>query len=217
MLSARSLEASRAAGLVVVLVVAGVTVGAMFSSNVRAVRAESAAMRSPTAQQENVTLSRADMVKRGEYLVTILGCNDCHTPWIMGPGGPAPDMSRMLSGHPSDVKLTPPQKLPDGWMWAGSATNTAFFGPWGVTYAINLTPEPISGMGGVWTEEMFIRALRLGKHFGESRPILPPMPWPAFGKMSDDDLKAVWAYLQSIPPIKNEVPAHEPPPKTSTK
>jgi hypothetical protein len=64
---------------------------------------------------------------------------------------------------------------------------------------------------GIWTEDMFIKAMRLGKHMGTSRPIQPPMPWPWYGKMTDDDLKAVFAYLQSIPPIVNHVPDYEPP------
>jgi hypothetical protein len=60
---------------------------------------------------------------------------------------------------------------------------------------------------------MFIKALRTGKHFGQSRPIQPPMPWPAYGQMTDADLKAVYAYLRSIPPVKNLVPDYEPPVK----
>ena len=209
MSSARSLEAGRAAVLVVVLVATGAIIGTVLSRGSHVARAEAAA---PSPEAE-----RAATIERGRYLVTIGGCNDCHTPWVMTERGPEPDMTRMLSGHPSDVKVTPPkgaqQSAEGGWVWSGFATNTAFHGPWGTTYAINLTPEPISGMGGVWTEEMFINALRKGKHFGESRPIMPPMPWQAYGKMTDEDLKAVFAYLRSIPPVKNEVPAYEPPVK----
>jgi len=151
------------------------------------------------------------MVKRGEYLVTIAGCNDCHTPWIMTDHGPAPDMSRMLSGHPQDLKVSPPPKM-DGsvWLGAASSTFTAWAGPWGITYSINLTPHPTTGLA-VWTEEMFISAMRTGKHMGTSRPIMPPMPWPNLSKATDEDLKAIFAYLQSIPPIDNLVPDYEPP------
>jgi hypothetical protein len=53
---------------------------------------------------------------------------------------------------------------------------------------------------------MFIKALRTGKHLGASRPILPPMPWQSISTMTDDDLKAVFAYLRSIPPVVNRVP-----------
>ncbi len=149
-------------------------------------------------------------LERGEYLVTILGCNDCHTPLSMGPQGPEPDMSRMLSGHPETMKLPPPPALTDAWMWAGTATNTAFAGPWGISYAANLTPDEETGMG-VWTEETFVKAMRSGKHMGGSRPIMPPMPWMWYGKMSDEDLKAVFTYLRSVPRMKNHVPAYQPP------
>ena len=61
------------------------------------------------------------------------------------------------------------------------------------------------------TEELFIKALRTGKHMGTSRDILPPMPWPNYAPMSDDDLKAIWAYLRTIPAITNHVPDPIPP------
>ena len=115
-------------------------------------------------------------------------------------------MQHMLSGHPAALKITAAPKLEAPWMMAGAATNTAFAGPWGVSFAINLTPDKVSGMG-AWDQARFIKAMRTGKHFGEAGPILPPMPWRDLANMTDDDLKAVWAYLQSIPPVKNEVPA----------
>lgn len=149
-------------------------------------------------------------IKRGEYLVKIGGCNDCHTPFTMGPNGPEPDTARLLSGHPAEMKMPPAPALSSPWMWAGAATNTAFAGPWGVTYAANLTPDENTGMK-VWTEAMFVSAMRTGKHMGVSRPIMPPMPWQAVAAMTDADLKAVYAYLQSIPPIKNDVPLYAPP------
>lgn len=156
------------------------------------------------------TWGSAKRTQRGEYLVKIGGCNDCHTPFKMGPRGPEPDTTRLLSGHPSELVMPPAPALPAPWMWAGAATNTAFVGPWGVTYAANLTPEENTGMK-VWTEEMFVSAMRTGKHMGVSRPIMPPMPWQAVAAMTDSDLKAVYEYLRSIPPIKNEVPAYAPP------
>lgn len=155
-----------------------------------------------------------DAVKRGEYLVRFGGCNDCHTPFKMGPTGPAPDMSRMLSGHPADMKL-PPAPAPSGpWLWHGTATNTAFAGPWGVSYAINLTPDP-TGLKN-WSEQMFVSAMRTGQHTGRGRPILPPMPWQSLNALTDADLKAVFAYLKTIRPVHNVVPpAHvAPPPAT---
>jgi len=144
-------------------------------------------------------------VERGKYLVTTAACNDCHTPMKMGPNGPEPDMSRMLSGHPEDVKVVKPPKLDGPWMAATNSTFTAWAGPWGISYTANLTPDQNTGLG-IWTEDMFLRAIREGKHMGQSRPILPPMPWPVYRNFTDEDLKAIFAYLKSIPPITNHVP-----------
>jgi hypothetical protein len=150
-------------------------------------------------------------IKRGEYLVTIGGCNDCHTPWKMGANGvPEMDMSRMLSGHPEGMPLPPPPKPVGPWMISATATNTAWAGPWGISYTMNLTPDENTGIG-IWTEEMFFKAMRTGKHMGTSRPINPPMPWFNYGKATDEDLRSIFAYLRSIPPIKNRIPDYEEP------
>lgn len=145
-------------------------------------------------------------VKRGQYLVTAMGCHDCHTPWKMGAQGPEPDMTRAFSGHPEGVQVTTPAKLGNGpWVWAAAGTNTAFSGPWGISYAANLTPERLTGIG-IWNEEMFLKTIRTGRHWGVSRPILPPMPWQAFRNLDDNDLKSIYAYLRTVKPIKNQVP-----------
>ena len=150
-------------------------------------------------------------VQRGQYIVTTGLCNDCHTPAKMGPNGPEPDMDRLLSGHPENLKVTPMKGgLPQGWLAMGNMTFTAWQGPWGVSFTANLTPDEHTGIG-AWTEEMFIQAMRTGKHQGAGRDILPPMPWQWIGKYSDDDLKAVYAYLKSIKPIVNRVPVPIPP------
>ena len=148
---------------------------------------------------------------RGEYLLKIGGCNDCHTPFKMGPKGPEPDLSRMLSGHPEKLELPPPPAFTEAWTFAGNSTNTAAAGPWGISFARNLTPDPETGLGS-WTEEQFIRTLRTGRHLGipSGRPILPPMPWQAYAQMTDEDLKALWAYLQTVPAIRNEAPQSVP-------
>lgn len=147
------------------------------------------------------------IAKRGEYLVRSFGCGDCHTPLTMGANGPEPDMAHQLSGHPANLKVTPVTTMPKGnWGWLGAASNTAFQGPWGVSYAINLTPDQETGLG-KWTESQFVAALKTGKHVGASRPILPPMPWQALSNMTEADLKAMFAYLRSIPPVSNRVPA----------
>ena len=139
-----------------------------------------------------------------------MGCNDCHTPWTMGPEGPEPDMTRFLSGHPEQIGPLPKVKAAEPFIWSGFATKTAFSGPWGVSYAFTLTPEQNTGLG-IWTEEMFMKTIRTGRHMGVSRPINPPMPWPAYRNATDDDLKAVYAYLRTIKPIVNHVPEYQPP------
>lgn len=149
-------------------------------------------------------------VKRGQYLVTIAGCHDCHTPMADGPNGPGPDMTRMLSGHPESFQL--PAITANGpWLITFAATMTAASGPWGVTYAANLTPDKETGVLSHFTEQQFIQAMRTGKHLGQGRPILPPMPWQNVGQMTDEDLKAVFAYLRQIPAVKNKVPDPIPP------
>jgi hypothetical protein len=158
---------------------------------------------------------RASQVARGAYLVSIAGCHDCHTPWVVGPKGPHADMTRALIGHPQDVKIAEPPSLGEGpWVWAGAGTNTAFAGPWGISFTANLTPDPETGLG-KWTEEMFIATIRTGRHQGVGRPVLPPMPVQVYANMSDDDLKAVFAYLQSLTPVRNRVPAPIDPPEES--
>jgi hypothetical protein len=145
-------------------------------------------------------------IQRGAYLVGMMGCNDCHTPWKMGPAGPEPDLSRALTGHPQDAVLPPAPAAAGPWIWHGSATNTAFAGPWGVSFTANLTPDKETGLGS-WTEEMFIATMRTARHQGKGRPILPPMPVKMIGKANDEDLKSIFAYLQSLAPVKNKVPA----------
>jgi mono/diheme cytochrome c family protein len=148
-------------------------------------------------------------VARGKMLVIGGACHDCHTPKKLGPNGPEPDMNRMLSGHPEAINIAAPFKPAAGSPWAIAITDdlTAWSGPWGVSFPANLTPDTLTGLrSGVWTEELFIKALRTGKHMGTARDILPPMPWMFYGQLSDDDLKAIWAYLGTIPAIKNHVP-----------
>jgi hypothetical protein len=107
---------------------------------------------------------------------------------------------------------TPPA-LPEGpWLWLGAATNTAFAGPWGVSYTANLTPDKETGLGS-WTEEMFIETMRTGRHQGKGRQILPPMPYFIIGALTDSDIKDLFAYLQSLTPVHNRVPAPVDPPE----
>jgi mono/diheme cytochrome c family protein len=145
-------------------------------------------------------------VERGKLLVATSGCHDCHTPLKMGDKGPEPDFSRQLSGHPAGLVMPPAPTLPAGpWLVTVAATNTAWAGPWGVSFTRNLTPDKETGIGS-WTKQMFIDTIRNGRHMGVGRPLLPPMPAAGYAQMSDDDLGAIYAYLESIPAIKNQVP-----------
>ena len=117
----------------------------------------------PTPAQLQADL-QTQRVERGKYIVSTAGCHDCHTPWKMGPKGPEPDMTLALSGHPAGMKLPPPPKLGEGpWVWTAAGTNTAFAGPWGVSYTANLTPDPETGLG-KWTLRDFMATLRTGRH-----------------------------------------------------
>ncbi len=151
-------------------------------------------------------------VKWGEHLVLTLGCNDCHTPKKMGPNGPVNDESLTLAGHWSATPIADiDRKMVQKKGLAVTTDETAWIGPWGISYASNLTPDS-TGLGS-WTEDQFIRCLREGKYMGleTGRDLLPPMPWQTFRNLTDNELKAVFAYLKSIRPIHNVVPAAAPP------
>jgi cytochrome c553 len=164
---------------------------------------EVAAAPQPTPEQK---------VKRGEYLVTIMGCNDCHSPKTMGPQGVQIIPELILSGYPADRPQLKVENaaLKKGWvLLTGDLTSAA--GPWGVSFAANLTSDP-TGIGS-WTEENFKRALKEGKFKGMpgGRTLLPPMPWQNYANISDEDVSAIFAYLNSTKPVKNVVPAPIPP------
>ncbi len=154
-----------------------------------------------TAARQDAT----DPVERGRYLVGIGACADCHTPQRLGPNGPEIDQAYWLAGHPEHTRLPAPPTLPPGPWVAITAGQTAWAGPWGVTFAANLTPDENTGLG-LWTEDMFLQAMRTGKHMGSGRDILPPMPWQSLAGLTDPDLKAIYAYLRSLPPVSNHVP-----------
>ena len=172
--------------------------------------AAAAALLGAAAQAADAPMSVAKAA-RGKYLVATSGCMDCHTPLKMGPNGPEPDLGRMLSGHPEQLQMPPAPALPEGpWLVVSSATNTAFSGPWGVSFTANLTPDPETGLGR-WTARDFIATVRTGRHMGRGRPVLPPMPIPVYNNFSDRDLEAIFAYLRTLPAIKNRVPEPLPP------
>lgn len=161
--------------------------------------------------QAGTNTSKTAQIARGKYLVDIMGCHDCHTPMKLGPKGPEWDMSRALSGHPADAPALPPANLPPGYMAAIGGTFTSFSGPWGTSYTRNLTPDKETGLGD-WTVEEFIATMKTGRERGKGRPVLPPMPVQNLRALSDTDIRALFAYLQSLPPIKNQVPQPVEPP-----
>lgn len=149
--------------------------------------------------------AKASHIARGKYLVDIMGCHDCHTPMKLGPNGPEWDMSRALSGHPESLVMppAPEQKLP--WMASMGMTMTAWNGPWGTSFTRNLTPDKETGLGD-WTVEEFIATMKTGRERGKGRPVLPPMPVQNLANLTDSDIRALFAYLQSLPAIKNRTP-----------
>jgi hypothetical protein len=157
------------------------------------------------------TLAENKLIEQGRYLVTIMGCNDCHSPKIMGPAGPQIDSANMLSGYPSTRPLPtfPLDKVKEGFVIV-NGDMTAVAGPWGTTYAANITSDT-TGIG-MWKEAQFKNALIHGKYKGleGSRMIMPPMPWQNFITLKDEDAKAIFHYLQSTRPVKNVVPAFQP-------
>jgi hypothetical protein len=163
--------------------------------------------------------SAANQIARGKYLVTLGGCNDCHSPKVFQQSMPLPDSSRLLSGHPAND--TPPAVPagvigPNNWGALGSNDMTAWAGPWGVSFTFNLTPDNVTGIG-LWTESSFLQAMHTGKHMGAGRDILPPMPWYEVGMAKDSDLKDLFAYLKSLKPVSNQVPQPIPPTTAGSK
>jgi hypothetical protein len=131
----------------------------------------------------------------------------------MTPSGPALDKTHELAGHPEQIVMTPVPALPPGpWAIVGAATGTAWAGPWGTSFTANLTPDRETGLG-TWTEQNFIDTIRKGRQMGTGRALLPPMPAAMIANFSDEDLAAIFAYLQSLPAVKNRVPEPLPPAK----
>jgi mono/diheme cytochrome c family protein len=125
--------------------------------------------------------SRADdaQIARGKYLVTLAGCNDCHTPgFFFG----KPDSRRELAG--SDVGFEVPGV--------------------GVVAGPNLTPDNETGLGR-WTAQQIATAIRSGVR-PDGRVLSPVMPWPTLSKLTEADTVAMVAYLQQLPPVRNKVP-----------
>jgi mono/diheme cytochrome c family protein len=146
------------------------------------------------------TTVKAGRIARGKYLVTISACHDCHSP--KADARMNLDESRLLSGRPA-TSAPPVQNTSE---IRASLDLTAWAGPWGNSYAANLTPDPETGLGGRYTEELFIRTIRTGRK-PEGEQLAPPMPWMVYRHMTDEDLKSIFAYLQTLKPVWNAVRA----------
>lgn len=165
-------------------------------------------------ENENVSLSKEDLVKRGEYLVTVIGCDHCHTPKKMTDHGPIPDMDRRFMGFPASDSIAEINKDvlgPGKWILLNNDL-TAAVGPWGVTFGANITSDD-TGIG-TWSFEQFKKSITEGKYKGmdNSRPVMPPMPWESIRELEENDLKSIYEFLQASKPIENVVPAYIPPP-----
>jgi mono/diheme cytochrome c family protein len=122
--------------------------------------------------------AQSDAVKRGDYLVnTIMTCGNCHTP----KGPPAAVAGKDFSG---------------GLTWDEP--------PFKVT-APNITSDKETGLGG-WTDAEIITVLRTGKN-RHGVQIAEVMPTSFYGIVTDGDMKAIVAYLRTLAPVKNTVPA----------
>ena len=157
------------------------------------------------------TISKDSLIKRGNYLVSSIGCDDCHSPKTFGPQGPQLDMEHRLSGYPANrpVSKVDAASLKNGWMLFGHDLTSAV-GPWGISFAANITSDS-TGIGS-WSKVQFVKAMREGKFKGldSTRPLLPPMPWQNFKNLTDEDLSAIFAFLKSTKPVRNVVPAPRP-------
>ena len=159
-------------------------------------------------EKKEPIMSQAEMVKRGDYLVNSVGCDDCHSPKRFGPKGPELIPELRLSGYPSTLPIKKPDSnvIKQGWMMFAPDLTSAV-GPWGISFAANITPDE-TGIGN-WTEQNFMTAIRHGKSKGleNNRDLLPPMPWFVYKNFTDEDIKSIFAYLKSLPPVHNVVPA----------
>ncbi len=161
-------------------------------------------------ESEEATVSEEDLIAKGEYLVSTMGCAHCHTPKKMTEKGPVPDMDKWLMGFPGTDSLPPVSEEMAGSPWVLFYPDlTAAVGPWGTSFAGNLTPDD-TGIGN-WTLEQFKKAITKGKFKGmdNNRPMMPPMP--VFSNLHDEDAEAMFTYLKSIKPIENVPPSYRPP------
>jgi cytochrome c1 len=165
-----------------------------------------------TATEKSSFGGYESQVKWGEHLVAIGGCNDCHTPKKMTAMGPVDDTTLILSGHPEQMASPDvDRKAMEGKGLVVTSDFTAWIGPWGISYSANLTPDETGTAN--WTESQFLYAIknRVSKGLPGSRPLMPPMSMMPVKNMTDDELKAIFAYLRTVKPIKNHSVQPTPP------
>ena len=153
-----------------------------------------------TSGQDEKSPDLQQMIGRGKYLVELAGCHDCHSPKIITAEGTTLDEALLLSGHTEGAE--PPEidlgQISSGKWFLSNDQFTAYVGGWGVSFAKNLTPDRETGVGS-WTEDDFIKAM-------SSRIHLLPMPSFGMASLSMEDLRAIFAYLKTVKPIRNPVP-----------
>jgi mono/diheme cytochrome c family protein len=173
-----------------------VAIGTLAIAALAAVPLAARQPKSPYPPAKPQAVAPAGTAARGAQLVMLGGCHDCHTPKLQSG---EPDMSRPLSGHPESAPLAPD-------VTGGVSTNmllTSWRGPWGVTLARNITPDQETGIG-KWTYQDFVKTIRTGVN-PKGEVLLPPMPIPMLQNLPDSDLKAIWAYLRTLKPVRNNV------------
>lgn len=147
-------------------------------------------LEAPEAQAGNYAPGNEQQVDRGRYMVELLGCGSCHTDGALEG---SPDLARALAGSSVGIAYTNPleHRYP------------------GVVYPSNITPDTETGIGRM-SDRQIANAIRsgTGRHGKRS---LAVMPWQGYARLSEEDVAAIVAYLRSIRPTRNEVPAAVPP------
>lgn len=162
---------------------------------------------SKSSATSEIIISQDSLINLGSHLVNAIGCDDCHSPKKVGPGGFEIIEELRFSGYPGNGAMlkADTNAAKKGWiMFAPDLTATV--GPWGMSFAANISSDA-TGIGN-WSEEHFFRAIREGKSKGleANRPLLPPMPWQQYRNLKDIELKAIFAFLKSTKPVENRVP-----------
>lgn len=135
--------------------------------------------------------AKTDPVNYGRYLTTAAGCIECHT---------KADKGDLIKGMEFGGGREFP--FPDG----------------SIVRSTNISPDVETGIG-KWTENIFVSLFRIHSDAAALTTKLKPgdfnsvMPWTMYGGMSEEDLKAIFAYLKTIKPIKNSIERSTPAPE----